>query len=134
LEQNLDKINKISQIGKSLGMAFQIADDIMDYSSTSKLFGKDVGRDFLEGKITLPILIARQYDSRITEIFKTQSFTQENFNLVIDIMQKFNIFDKSNKILLDHLLYAKDLLQTFCDSKARSYLYGLIEFLSSRDF
>ena len=46
--------------GKNLGLTFQIADDTLDYNSELKLFGKDIGNDFYEGKITLPIILLYQ--------------------------------------------------------------------------
>ncbi|SVB60323.1 uncharacterized protein METZ01_LOCUS213177, partial [marine metagenome] len=46
--------------GKNLGLTFQIADDALDYNSELKLFGKEIGNDFYEGKITLPIILLYQ--------------------------------------------------------------------------
>ena len=46
--------------GRNLGLTFQIADDTLDYNSDLKLFGKNVGQDFFEGKITLPIILLFQ--------------------------------------------------------------------------
>ena len=46
--------------GKNIGLTFQIADDTLDYNSELKLFGKKVGKDFFEGKITLPIILLFQ--------------------------------------------------------------------------
>ena len=46
--------------GRNLGLTFQIADDTLDYNSELKLFGKKIGKDFYEGKITLPIILLFQ--------------------------------------------------------------------------
>ena len=46
--------------GRNLGLTFQIADDTLDYNSELKLFGKNIGQDFYEGKITLPIILLFQ--------------------------------------------------------------------------
>ena len=50
----------MSIYGKNIGLTFQIADDTLDYNSELKLFGKKVGKDFFEGKITLPIILLFQ--------------------------------------------------------------------------
>ena len=42
--------------GRNLGLAFQIADDALDYYSKKTIFGKEIGKDFYEGKVTLPII------------------------------------------------------------------------------
>merc|ERR1711991_555381 len=46
--------------GRNLGLTFQIADDTLDYNSELKLFGKKIGKDFYEGKVTLPIILLFQ--------------------------------------------------------------------------
>ena len=61
--------------GKNLGLTFQIADDTLDYNSELKLFGKDIGNDFYEGKITLPIILLYQKSKndekkKLEDIFK----------------------------------------------------------------
>ena len=50
----------LSSYGKNLGVTFQIADDTLDYNSDLKKFGKTIGKDFYEGKITLPVIILNQ--------------------------------------------------------------------------
>ena len=64
--------NKIKQAlevyGKNLGLTFQIADDTLDYNSDLKIFGKEIGNDFYEGKITLPIILVYQKASKSEKI------------------------------------------------------------------
>jgi len=50
----------LESYGKNLGLAFQIADDALDYYSTKTIFGKEIGKDFFEGKVTLPIIFLCQ--------------------------------------------------------------------------
>ena len=59
---NLDQKKKdaLESYGKNLGLAFQIADDALDYFSKEKIFGKEIGKDFFEGKVTLPIILLNQ--------------------------------------------------------------------------
>ncbi len=53
-------INAFSEYGKQLGIAFQVTDDILDYTSSEKALGKNIGEDLLEGRITLPLIFALQ--------------------------------------------------------------------------
>lgn len=53
----------LASYGKNLGLAFQIIDDVLDYGGTTSVIGKSVGDDFREGKITLPVIIARRRGS-----------------------------------------------------------------------
>ena len=59
---NMEKKEKeaLEFYGRNLGLTFQIADDTLDYNSELKLFGKKIGKDFYEGKITLPIILLFQ--------------------------------------------------------------------------
>ena len=50
----------LESYGRNLGLAFQIADDALDYYAKEKLFGKEVGKDFFEGKVTLPLITVFQ--------------------------------------------------------------------------
>ena len=56
-----DKEKKaLESYGRNLGLAFQIADDALDYYAKEKLFGKEIGKDFFEGKVTLPLITVFQ--------------------------------------------------------------------------
>ena len=66
----------LESYGRNLGLAFQIADDALDYYAKEKLFGKEVGKDFFEGKVTLPLIT----------IF--QKGNEEEKNFLNEIMKK----------------------------------------------
>ena len=55
--------------GKNLGLAFQIADDALDYYGKDKFFGKEIGKDFFEGKVTLPLIIVFKKEMTKREVF-----------------------------------------------------------------
>ena len=64
----------MASYGKNLGLAFQIADDALDYFAKEILFGKEIGKDFYEGKTTLPLIIIFQ---RANE--EERNFFERNF-------------------------------------------------------
>ena len=76
---NLDNKRKdaLESYGKNLGLAFQIADDALDYFSKEKIFGKEIGKDFFEGKVTLPIIIVFQKANSIERAFLTNIFKKK---------------------------------------------------------
>ena len=59
-DMNQKKKEALEFYGRNLGLTFQIADDTLDYNSELKLFGKKIGKDFYEGKVTLPIILLFQ--------------------------------------------------------------------------
>ena len=69
-----DEINALISFGKNLGIAFQLKDDALDYSGEKDSLGKNVGEDFLEGKVTLPIILAYRRGSNPERDFLTNAF------------------------------------------------------------
>ena len=95
-----NKENKIKDAlefyGKNLGLTFQIADDTLDYNSELKLFGKNIGNDFFEGKITLPIILLYQKSSieekkDIKNYFINQRRSEDDFKNVLKLIKKYDI-------------------------------------------
>ena len=80
-EKSKKEKDALESYGKNLGMAFQIADDALDYFSTKTIFGKEIGKDFYEGKTTLPLIIIFQKANSeekkfLIEIFKKKKETK----------------------------------------------------------
>ncbi|MDA9190249.1 polyprenyl synthetase family protein [Alphaproteobacteria bacterium] len=96
-----DELNScFHQYGLALGNAFQIMDDALDYGASTKQIGKDLGDDFAEMKITLPIILAWQ-DSNNTErgfwlrTLKQGNQTESDFDKACSIINKYNCIERS---------------------------------------
>ena len=82
--------------GRNLGLTFQIADDTLDYNSELKLFGKKIGKDFYEGKITLPIILLfqkanlREKES-LKGIFLKDRRDESDFNHTLSLIKQYEI-------------------------------------------
>ena len=92
----------LESYGRNLGICFQITDDILDYSSKEKVFGKKIGNDFIEGKITLPIILLFQKASvkereMLNEYFTQETRTENEFNQVLKLINKYNVIDTCKK-------------------------------------
>ena len=86
--------------GRNLGLTFQIADDTLDYNSELKLFGKNIGQDFYEGKITLPIILLFQKANKdeketLKKTFAKEERNQNDLNLTLSLIKKYNIINLS---------------------------------------
>ena len=82
----------LAEYGLELGVAFQIIDDILDYTATQDEFGKPVGNDFKEGKITLPLIhtlkvCSDKNKNKIRRIGKKGQFTNEDFQFLIELIK-----------------------------------------------
>ena len=138
-----NKENKIKDAlefyGKNLGLTFQIADDTLDYNSELKFFGKEIGNDFYEVKVTLPIILLYQKlrtdeKKEIKEFFQKKERSLEEFNKIILMIKKYNIIFECYK-KADHFInLASNSLSIFDDSKEKEMLQGLTSFSLERNF
>jgi len=82
--------------GKNLGLTFQIADDTLDYNSDLKFFGKEIGNDFFEGKVTLPIILLYQKldetkKKYLKTIFEKEERNNDDLKFVLDLISEPSI-------------------------------------------
>ena len=125
--------------GRNLGLTFQIADDTLDYNSELKLFGKKIGQDFFEGKITLPvILLFQKLDNNnkknLIKIFNKEIRTNDDFENIIVLMNKYKIIQECYQKAQHYINLASSSLSVFRDSKEKDILKNLTSFSLSRNF
>ena len=113
--------------GHGLGMAFQIIDDVMDY--TSPKMGKNKGDDFLEGKITLPVIIAMETatpDDKTTIQDMISAPSTDNLDAFIALLERYDAFTQSIKIAADYsTAAAKSIENLNINSDISDYLIAL---------
>ena len=125
--------------GKNLGLTFQIADDTLDYNSELKIFGKEVGNDFYEGKITLPIILLYQKinnneKNNIVLIFNKKQRDKSDLNFVLDLIKKYNIINDCYKKAEYFINIASNSLNIFDDCEEKEILKNLTLFSLERKF
>ncbi len=114
--------------GHALGMSFQIIDDVMDY--TSPKMGKDKGDDFMEGKITLPLIIAMEQADEMDKDFLKSTIANpslDNLDDFIACLEKYNAFEQSIEIAQEYSHQASEALGNHTDLVSGSVLDDLIE-------
>tara|TARA_B110001450_G_scaffold242925_1_gene253694 strand:+ start:458 stop:1471 length:1014 start_codon:yes stop_codon:yes gene_type:complete len=125
--------------GKNIGLTFQIADDTLDYNSELQLFGKKVGKDFFEGKITLPIILLFQKindieKKKIDSFFKQEIRTSPDLSYTLNLIKKYDIVNECYK-KADHFInLASNSLSVFEHSKEKIILEKLTSFSLERNF
>ena len=137
------KENKIKDAlysyGKNLGLTFQIADDTLDYNSELNIFGKKIGNDFFEGKVTLPIILLYQKINNIEKqelfkIFNKQKRDENDFNRVLKMINKYKVINDCYKKAEYFINIASNSLNIFEDSKEKQILKSLTYFSLERSF
>ena len=138
-----NKNNKIKEAlefyGKNLGLTFQIADDSLDYNSKLNLFGKKIGNDFYEGKITLPIILLYQKANdaekiKIKEFFTKKNRDEKNLKVILELIKKYNIISQCYKKAEHFIDLASNSLSIFDNSDEKRILEKLTSFSLERSF
>ena len=125
--------------GLNLGIAFQIVDDVLDYSAEEERLGKNVGNDFREGKITLPVILAIHRGSEAEREFWARTLDEK--------MQREGDFDHAQELICHHKAdaaalerarhygsIARDALGTFPNSLFKRALLDIVDFTIEREF
>ena len=125
--------------GRNLGLTFQIADDTLDYNSELKLFGKNIGQDFYEGKITLPIILLFQKANKdeketLKKTFAKEERNQNDLNYTLSLIKKYYIINSCYQKAKHYINLSSNSLSVFKDSEEKNILENLTSFSLSRNF
>ena len=135
-----DKEKKaLESYGKNLGLAFQIADDALDYFSTKTIFGKEIGKDFYEGKTTMPLIIVFQKGNEeersfLSEILKKNKRNEDDFSETLALINKYKAIEASLKRAEYFVNVSYDSLGIFPDNEEKKILQNLTSFSLNRSF
>ena len=135
-----DKEKKaLESYGKNLGLAFQIADDALDYYAKEKLFGKEIGKDFFEGKVTLPLISIFQKGNDkekkfLAEIMKKENRTDEDFGETLSLINKYKAVEATFKKAEFFVNVSFDALAIFPETEDKRILQNLTSFSLNRSF
>lgn len=123
-------VKAMKDYGDNLGIAFQIVDDILDFTSTEEAMGKPVGSDLIQGTLTLPaMMILEKYpgDNPVEKLFKTgdKSHVQQAIDMVLDS----TIIPDCYKVASEYCEKACRSLKLLPDGAGRDSLYALADFV-----
>ena len=126
----------MKQFGQSIGMAFQIRDDILDYEGTLKMMGKPVGGDIKEKKITLPLIyslnqVSKKEAAHIRKLIKNGS-KNNDVKEVIKFVRENGGIDYALETAKSYSNKAKEALKILPDSQSKVALEALVDFVIDR--
>lgn len=130
-----EQMTAIKQYGLSLGMAYQLIDDAMDYHSSANEMGKNTGDDLAEGKSTLPIIYAMQHATPaetaiLREAIRTGS--RENFSTILAVIESTQAIQYTSAAAEKQVQKAIHALDCIPDSAYRRALHDLAKFVVAR--
>jgi octaprenyl-diphosphate synthase len=129
----------LGQFGLNMGTAFQLMDDLLDYTSSEDVFGKPVGKDLKEGKITLPLIytlpkIETSVRQRFMNLFKNHQATEEDYRQLIGLVRSKGAPDQIKDEAGSYVDRAAGCLSRFPDSPAKRGLLELNQFIVDRKY
>ncbi len=137
--RNKKEKDALESYGRNLGLAFQIADDALDYYSTETIFGKEIGKDFYEGKITLPIIfLCQKADQKekvfLKKIFRKKTRSKLEFIETQNLIKKYNTINSCFKRAEHFVNISYNALNIFNPSREKTILQNLTSFSLERSF
>ncbi len=131
-------IAAMGQYGKNLGIAFQLADDVLDYISEEEKFGKMRGTDLKEGKLTLPLIVALRHckdaERRLIQDTLIANSTEEGrLREIISIINQYGGIDYTLKLANSFIDKAKEALTPFKTSIEKEALLSLTSYVIDRN-
>lgn len=127
-----EEVTALKEYGKQLGIAFQVADDILDYTSDKDKLGKPVGEDLFDGRITLPLIYALE-DPCIDHSLLKDAIEHNKLDIVLDCIKKSNAIEKAYEFAINAATKAKDSLKCLKQSEYVQMLCDLADHAVKRD-
>jgi octaprenyl-diphosphate synthase len=128
----------LGQYGFNIGVAFQLVDDALDYSSSEKEFGKGVGQDLMEGKMTLPLYYSLDRASQ-TERAKVKDilldrdgFKESDLGFVRELVEKYGGVEKTKSVAKSFIYKARNTISSLPDSTCKESLGMLADYVAER--
>lgn len=126
----------MKNFGESLGIAFQIRDDILDYEGSLSVIGKPIGGDIKEKKITLPLIyslnqVSKDEAASVRKLIK-KGKKKENVKTIIEFVREHKGIDYALDKANTYSRKAKDMLKVFPDSQPKLALETLVDFVTDR--
>jgi octaprenyl-diphosphate synthase len=127
----------LSRFGMDVGIAFQLIDDNLDYTSKEEEFGKKIGIDLQDGKITLPLIFTLNHCNKeekafIRETVESRPITKEAFFRVVEIIERYRGVHYTWEKAKIYIERAKGHLHLFPNSKEKEALYALADYVLER--
>ena len=134
-----DREQALREYGFNLGMAFQLVDDLLDFTGDAEAVGKPIGSDLREGKVTLPLIHLLQHETDgagagiVREVIASRAVTKETWHELLRLLKVHASIDYAQRKAEDFAETAKKPLYAFPPSAERDALLVLPDYVLSRD-
>lgn len=129
-----EETQALHSFGYNVGMAFQIVDDVLDFTSSEEELGKPVGNDLLQGTLTLPALLfaAGHPDEAVVRRLRDGSRDESDLTTMVEFVRNSSAIDETMAQLEGYRNAARAAVATLPDARARQSLDALVDYLAQR--
>ena len=127
-----EKLNMLFEFGKNIGLAFQVVDDILDFTGNDKQLGKPAVSDLASGYLTAPVLYALEENHNLSVLINRELAEKEDLNDALEIIMNSDAIKRSRKLAEDFACRAKEVILWLPDSECKRALSVLPDFVLSR--
>jgi octaprenyl-diphosphate synthase len=129
---------KLGEFAWNLGIAFQLVDDVLDYTSREKVLGKPVGNDLKEGKVTLPLIYALQdataaERAQVETVLRERNYDKVPFATILEIVTKYRGVERAMERASMFTERSRVLIHQFPDSPFQRALVSVTDLVTTRD-
>ena len=130
--------NLLASYGVNLGLAFQLIDDVLDFTSSEEKLGKPIGNDLREGKVTLPLIYLLQECTpeeaqKLARVFEDGGFQHVAFAEIVELVERYGALGAARTKAREFAEEAKRCLEGFPESVYKDALMSLPEFIIARE-
>lgn len=130
--------SNLREFAWNLGMAFQLVDDILDFTSTEKILGKPAGNDLREGKVTLPMIYALESASSderraVESVISEGSYEHVPFMHIVQILDRHGSIQRAYDRAHSFTEKSRTILSTLPENAAQRALHSILELVTERN-
>jgi octaprenyl-diphosphate synthase len=129
---------RLGEYAWNLGIAFQLVDDILDFTSREKILGKPVGNDLREGKVTLPLIYAletadSQERTLVETVLADGNYDQVPFGKILQILTRHKAIERAQRLAESYTEKARTIIAEFPESPYQKGLLAVTDLVTERD-
>lgn len=127
----------LREFGMDVGIAFQLIDDTLDYVSSEEMFGKSIGHDLEEGKVTLPLIhtlkkCTASEKKQIQDVILSETLHDDGFRKVVSLVSDYGGIEYTLQTAREYVARGKSRLESFPESPDRQALLSLADYVVKR--
>ncbi|MEL6581709.1 MAG: solanesyl diphosphate synthase, partial [Cyanobacteria bacterium J06621_12] len=118
--------------GRNLGLAFQVVDDILDFTGSTEVLGKPAGSDLASGNLTAPVLYALKQEPYLKILIEREFSEAEDLHQALELINNSDGINQARQLASDHAQRAADSLSCLAPSSSKDALHELTDYVVSR--